>query len=215
VSLLNARNIMAHPRLLFSSAVFAITASVLPAAADPSPRLELGAQFSTLRLTDFGSTTAGIGGRLSFNVSRRFAIDGEINFFPNDRAEIQTLPTLAPNLRVGYSRRRADAFIGPKVGLRNERVGVFVTVRPGFARLTDRGVNCLGSECALVLIAAPVYQTEFALNTGGVLEFYPSRRTVARIDLGTTIIRHRSAAPPCNDCTTGNFSSRLGVGFRF
>ena len=80
-----------------------------------------------------------------------------------------------------------------------------------------KGINCLGEVCTrmLFLLARPEYRTEFATNLGGVLEFYPSPSIVARVDLGTTLIRHRSFAPPCDDCTSTNFSSRVGFGFRF
>jgi hypothetical protein len=74
----------------------------------------------------------------------------------------------------------------------------------------------VGNGCALVLIALDTYRTEFALDLGGGIEFYPSRRTVARVELGDTIIRHRSFAPPCpSGCTSHNLSSRLGIGVRF
>ncbi len=49
-----------------------------------------------------------------------------------------------------------------------------------------------------------------------VVEFYPTARTVTRVDLGSTSFRHRSSGvPPCRDCTTRNFASRVGVGVRF
>jgi hypothetical protein len=100
----------------------------------------------------------------------------------------------AADLRIGYTRTRFEGFVGPKVGLRRERYGVFGLVQPGFARLTDKGVNCLGEVCTrmLFLLARPEYRTEFATTLGGVLEFYPSASLVARADLGTTLIRHRS-----------------------
>ena len=70
--------------------------------------------------------------------------------------------------------------------------------------------------CALMLFARPEYRTEFALDLGGIVEFYPTRRTVARVDFGDVMIRHRSAAvPPCSDCTSHNFTSRFGIGLRF
>jgi hypothetical protein len=41
----------------------------IPAFAQPSSRrFEIGAQAALLRLSDFGTTTAGIGGRLSFDL---------------------------------------------------------------------------------------------------------------------------------------------------
>lgn len=180
-------------------------------------RLEVGAQLSTLRLTDFGATNAGLGGRASYDVLPWLAVEGELNLFPRDRVDVRSSPGGATDLRVRYSRHRLEGFVGPKAGVRGERFGVFAKAQPGFARLTDKGVNCLGEDCArvLFLMALPDYRTELAVNLGGVLEYYPSARTVARVDLGTTMIRHRSFAPPCDDCTSRNFSSRVGFGFRF
>lgn len=36
-------------------------------------------------------------------------------------------------------------------------------------------------------------------------ELYRSFRTVVRLDLGDTVIRHRSQGPPCRDCTSHTF----------
>lgn len=184
--------------------------------ASPS-RVEVGAQFSTLTLTDFDATNAGLGGRVSYDLLRWLAVEGELNFFPRDRVEVKSEGIAPAGLRIGYRRTRFDGFVGPKIGLRRERYGVFGLVQAGFARLTDKGINCLGEVCTrmLFLLARPEYRTEFATNLGGVLEFYPSPSIVARVDLGTTLIRHRSFAPPCDDCTSTNFSSRVGFGFRF
>ena len=140
-----------------------------------------------------------------------------LSFFPSETITSESANP-GGTLRLDYHRRRAEAFFGPKLGLRSARFGVFAKVRPGFARLTDRGVECAGEACALanLLIARPEYRTEFALDVGAVLEVYPSSRTVARLDFGDTMIRHRSqAAPPCWSCTTHNFTSSVGLGFRF
>jgi hypothetical protein len=186
--------------------------------AQSSSRFEVGAQVSTLRLTHFDATNSGLGGRGSFDVSRWLAIEGELNFFPRDRVEVESSPGPAADIRIGYSRTRFEGFVGPKLGLRRDKYGLFGKIQPGFARLTDKGVRCVSEDCArmLFLLARPDYRTEFAMNLGGVLEFYPSPRIVTRLDLGTTLIRHRSFAPPwCDGCTSSNFSSRVGVGFRF
>ena len=119
-------------------------------------------------------------------------------------------------LQTQYSRRRLEGFVGPKIGVRGGKFGAFAKVRPGFAHLIDKGLGCVGEVCALVLLARPEYHPEFALDLGGVVEFYPTERTVARFDLGATAIRHRSqSAPPCRDCTTQNFATSLGMGFKF
>jgi hypothetical protein len=186
------------------------------AAAQPmgSP-VEIGAQFSTLRLGEHGTTNAGFGARASYDLAQWMSIEGEFNFFPSDRFEVDASALSLPGFTVRYNRQRLQAFFGPKAGFRGRRFGAFVKLRPGFARLTDKGLRCVGEPCALILLARPVYRTELALDAGAVLEFYPSARTVARLDLGTTAIRHRSQAPPCRDCTSRNFSSGLGLGFRF
>ncbi len=56
-----------------------------------------------------------------------------------------------------------------------------------------------------------------AEDLGGVLELYPTGRTVARFDLRDTMIGHRSFAPPCptGTCSSHNVSTRPGVGLRF
>jgi hypothetical protein len=70
--------------------------------------------------------------------------------------------------------------------------------------------------CALALFMRPEYKTEFAVDIGGIFEFYPTRRTIARFDLGDVMIRNRSVGvPPCADCLSHNLTSRFGVGVKF
>jgi hypothetical protein len=189
-------------------------ASAQPAAS----RLEVGAQASFLSLSDFDTTNAGVGGHLSYDLAKWTAVEAEASFFPNDDV---TLPpsSLAPNLRVTYARKRAAAFFGVKTGIRGDKLGLFAKARPGFTRLTAAGTPalCSGTLCPLALLVRPEYRTEFAFDLGGVLEVYPSGRTVARFELGDTMIRHRSMAPPCWQarCTSHNLSSLVGAGFRF
>jgi hypothetical protein len=183
-------------------------------AQSPGRGIEVGAQFAVLRLADFGSTNAGIGGRASIVLSRWLAIEGEVSVFPYDNLTVSQ-NALPQGPRVVYHRRRGDAFFGAKLGYRGSHAGVFAKVRPGFARLSDTGVECVGQICALMLLALPEYRTEFALDYGGVFEVYPSPRLTARFDLGGVMIRHRSLAPPCRSCDTQNFASRVGIGIRF
>jgi hypothetical protein len=197
--------------------VVAILCGAHAASAQPSSsRFEIGAHATLLRLSDFDRTNPGIGGRLSFDLAKGIALEAEGTFFPEDDV---VLPPGNLDLRIRYTRRRADAFFGIKAGLAGERMGLFAKVRPGFTRLSARGRlgDCTGVDCALVLLVRPEYRTEFALDFGGVFEFYPSARTVARVEVGDTIIRHRSVAPPCwgSTCTSHNLSTGLGFGVRF
>ena len=203
-------------RVGIMAAVAALVGISDAAAQSELPRYEAGVQVSVLRLSDFGSTNTGIGGRFSFNLSRWAALEAEGAFFPQD--DIALPPTaLIDNLRVRHSRKRTEAFFGAKLGYRWDRFGLFAKARPGFTALSDDGLRCEGEVCALVLLLRPEYRTEFAIDLGGILEFYPSRRVVARFELGDTIIRHRSTAPPCwgEGCTSNNVSSKFGIGFRF
>jgi hypothetical protein len=203
---------LVFPILLLVFVCAARSASAQPAAS----RFEVGVQAAVLRLSDFGGANTGIGGRFSASLSRWITADVEVNFFPNDDI-VLPVSSFAPDLRVAYARRRADAFAGVKVGWRGERLGIFAKARPGLTRLTHQGLSCAGEVCALMLFVLPEYRTEFALDLGGVVEVYPSGRTVARVELGDTMIRHRSAAPPCPSgaCTSHNIATRFGMGLRF
>src|SRR5262245_14332323 len=54
-------------------------------------------------------------------------------------------------------------------------------------------------------------QTFFATDLGGVLEYYPSRQTAIRIDLGDTILFYGGSALG----TVHNFQPGLGFSYRF
>jgi hypothetical protein len=206
---------MSPLRIAVSIAVLVCCAGVRAASAQSADRrVEVGVHAAVLRLSDFDSTSSGIGGRLSFNFRPWFGIEGEGSFFPHD--DVAIVEPLPQGPRVSYHRRRAEAFFGPTIGHRGDRVGIFAKARPGFARLTDKGVDCPSQICALMLLAVPDYRTEFAFDYGGVVEFYPTDRIVTRFDVGDVMIRHRGlAAPPCASFTTHNLRSQIGLGFRF
>lgn len=183
-------------------------------------RLEIAGGATVHRLSKSETTTAGMTGRFTVDLTRWLAAEAEIAFFPGD--DITVRSTLSDtDFGLVYERQRVDGFFGAKIGHRGSRYGIFGKVRPGFTRLNDQGVGCVGVDCARILavslLAAPRYQTEFALDVGGGVEFFPSRRTVVRFEFGDTMIRHRSFAPPCwqGTCTSHNFTTRVGAGMRF
>ena len=201
------------PRVTLLIALCVCLTGPVAARAQTPSRVQVGGQFTTLRIGDPGNVNAGLGGRMSFELRPWVSIEGEFDFFPSDNLEIDSR-TLA-DLRLSHERRRVEAFFGPTIGRRGDRFGLFAAVKPGFSRLISRGVDCAGPDCPFSLVALPVYRTEFAMNLGGVCEVYPTARTVARVDIGDTIIRHRSFAPPCDDCSTHNLATRFGFGVRF
>jgi hypothetical protein len=206
-------------RLLGVSAtflVFAVISSPANAQSAPEPNFEVGAQTSLLRLSDSGTTSVGFGGRFSWDLLRHASADAEASFFPQDNFVVSSQGLNGDTLRVAYHRRRSELFGGIKFGLRGSRFGLFGKTRPGLTRLTHRGFDCAGSMCPLAVFMLPEYTTEFALDLGGIVEFYPTRRMVARLDFGDVMIRHRSiGVPPCSDCWSNNFRLQFGVGMKF
>jgi len=206
-------------RALVVSASFFVSAAIAtPAMAQSSPRqtLAVAGQTTLLRPSDAATTSIGVGGRITWDFLPWASTDVEAAFFPRDTFEVHSRGLNGETLRLAYHRRRSDVFAGVRAGVSGNRFGLFGKVRPGFTRLQDKGLQCVGSPCALALFLRPEYKTEFALDLGGIVEFYPTRRTVARFDLGDEMIRHASfAVPPCPDCTTHNLTSRFGVGLKF
>jgi hypothetical protein len=219
-------------RLILFIIASAAVALLLPAARGVRAQsdiqsVEVGAQFSALRIRDilmpdparnlfftraFDKTVAGIGGRVTYNVNERIAIDGEINFFPKDDA--------------GSNGRKPQGLLGPKAGFRSRTFGIFGKARPGFLHF-KRALDCPNGDtrnCATSSV------TNFALDLGGVIELYPSTRTILRFDLGDTIIFYRErefvilipepGGPagrrlPLTKDLTHNLQFSVGVGFRF
>ena len=203
-------------RRLIALFVFSVASGAIVSAQSVEPRFEMGAHASLLRLSDFDTTNAGFGGRVLFRLNDWMSVDGEMSFYPHDEVVGPTFQTSIGPGRVESTRRRTDALVGVNVGTRRDRLGAFVKLRPGVTRLYHTRFNCVGEGCALVLIAPNIYRSEFALDFGGGLEFSLSRRTVARLEFGDMVIRHRSFAPPCpSGCTSHNLSSRAGLGVRF
>src|SRR5262249_32869647 len=154
------------------------------------PKLEVGAQFSVIgRGAGSDVTNIGGGGRLTFNLTRYLALEGELNYFPS--ASFIDL-------------RRFQGQFGVKTGLRFRRFGGFGKVRPGFINTKyDVQTFCLQTVCPPNGVCIQVFlpacspitvdDTRLSLDVGGVLEFYPSKRVTVRFDVGDTVINHSFA----------------------
>ena len=192
------------------------------AQAQPGPeRLEVAVNLSLLRASGFESTEAGIGGRVGFNLTNHIALEGDVDYIPNHRIK-------SSESRIGagdgsfwlvYDHNRTTGLFGAKIGTYTPRFGAFAKARPGFTHSRQTGPGCVG-DCAAVdlLPARNEYRTEFAFDVGGGFEVYPTGRTVARVEVGDTMIRHSSAVLSCSTaegCTSHNVASRIGFGWRF
>jgi hypothetical protein len=186
-------------------------------------RFEVGVHFSSLTLDTSSTTEAGLGVRFTYNATKNIAFEAEGNLFPHDaRARAQL-----------DGGRGAEGLFGVKIGKRYEKFGIFAKARPGLISFTRGKFNIVpnndGSSFPFDLRTERL--THFAFDVGGVLEFYPTRRIVARFDAGDTIIRYGDttldtfSGPAGGPFTplqftvpgniTHNFQFTAGVGFRF
>lgn len=192
------------------------------------PRYEIGAQFSTLFVDDPTDECGfclirgdqrihvepGFGGRVTLNLTDSIAVEGEGNYYTRRRFEF---PNPGGHMFQGQ--------FGVKIGKRRENWGWFVKARPGFMGFTR--VFELGNAPPF----SPVRPNQFvkklypSLDVGGVLEFYVSRRWIARFDIGDTIIRYGALRTPQFILsmpvftrpaeTRHNLQVTSGIGFRF
>lgn len=170
-----------------------------------APRFEIGGQFSSLlplnkpssQFDDVEGFTSGqviepgFGTRFTYNVTNNIALEAEGNFFPGRYKDFDV-----PSGHIYQGQ------FGGKVGKRFKKVGLFLKLRPGFVRftrvsqLTDLRLKTFlhpstGQEVQLENAEFRIGKaTYLSTDAGGVVEFYPSKRVVTRLDVGDTIIRY-------------------------
>lgn len=220
------------------SALFLLLTASFPEARAQSDekKFEVGGQVSILQIETlsvnrpgFGFTISenrdhvfGFGGRFGYNFSKYFALEGEVNFFPQN-----------DDVKAG---RKLQGLFGVKAGKRFDKAGLFAKARPGFIRYEKGDYRFGPNACILIFppplaCLQPVAKTNFAFDVGGVIELYPSARTIIRFDAGDTIVRlparnvaapdpsfgppgYMSAIPRPSE-TKHQFQASVGVGFRF
>lgn len=176
--------------------------------------------------------TPGFGGRIGYNLTNNIALEAEVNFFPSRDSFLRP-----GDFRIGGNK--TEGLFGVRIGKRFEKIGIFGKARPGFLidsagdlqPARDRG--CPAVFPPPIGCFDPLEKRSFAMDLGGVMEFYPTKRTIVRVDAGDTMIRltERTAAgflvftpglPPTFLTgvrlpaeTTHNFQFSIGAGFRF
>jgi hypothetical protein len=146
----------------------------------------------------------------SWNFSKHYALDTSAFYEPqNDR----TYTTLDGGHEV-------DAYIGLKAGIRRKRVGFFAKVRPG-VNLFSHVIDSETPKQDVVLITYSKLPV-FALDTGGIVEVYPSKHTILRFDAGddtifyptrTTLYNGQPVTSPGS--TAASILMTFGAGIRF
>jgi hypothetical protein len=197
-----------------------------PAQSDDLPKVELGAQFTSITKPSYGSTEPGFGGRFTFNLNRSVALEAVGNFFPHDCNYCSGGTSFGDN-----AGNITQGLFGVKVGKRFQKWGLFGKARAGvvsFSKGDSQFVLATPNGYSVVQNRA----THFAADLGGVVEFYPSKRLVTRFEAGDTLIHYgqrqtnslifnpTTGAPGLMPFTTRseirhNFQFAAGVGWRF
>jgi hypothetical protein len=187
------------------------------------PKYEIAAEFTSMDRNNFsGGMEAGIGARFTYNLNKTFSLETAAYHFPRTCFSCERNGTVT------------EVVGGLKVGKRFEKWGIFAKGRPGVVSFSRGAFN-------IVPAAGPAFfpfeielnrVNSFAVDAGGVVEFYPSKRIVTRFDAGDTIIhfsrrRFNSViSDPTGPTftlfpvtspgkTTHNFQFMASVGFRF
>lgn len=179
----------------FATVLLFLGLGVVANAQSGLPKSEIGGHLSISRQyqlysgTRFDSTDTQIGGgaRYTYNFHSSFAAEGEVILYPQKQ------------------RQKLFGLFGLKAGKRTERVGYFFKLRPGFFNY-EEPLACppvLGAICPQT-----VKTNNFAMDIGGVMEMYPSKRTLLRLDVGNLITL-------VGGVRRNNVQVNLGIGFRF
>ncbi|HYW72369.1 MAG TPA: hypothetical protein VE961_15130 [Pyrinomonadaceae bacterium] len=146
----------------------------------PSPDLskyEVGMDFTSMTSGPEG-TVFGNGARFSYNLNRHLALEAAAYFSSGllERANTGSI---------------TEGLFGVKAGQRFEKFGIFGKVRPGFLNYSRGAFDFVptGSGGSFPFVGVYHHRTDFALDLGGVFEFYPTKNMVVRLDAGTTLDR--------------------------
>lgn len=210
-------------RTLFVVVVIFLTQSPSLAQSQEVPKFEVAGEFTTLeREAVFERRTEpGFGARFTYNINKVFSLEAAGYFFPKECLQCRNNGTITEGLA------------GVKVGKRFEKWGVFAKARPGVISFSEGTFDSLPVGVPPFPIMFEVRQlTTFAMDAGGVVEFYPSKHIVTRFDAGDTIIHfnRRSfntvlfdpvtntgtpAIFPVPARTSHNFQFMTSIGYRF
>ena len=186
------------------------------------PKFEVGAEFSSLARDSFETRNEpGVGARFTFNLNRSVAFEAAGYFYPDKCFSCRNPGNMS------------QFVAGAKVGKRFEKWGVFGKARPGVVSFSRGEFNPVPIVTGPLPFEVDINRVNsFAVDLGGVFEFYPTKRIVTRFDAGDTIIHFGDRTinaltfnPFTQEVTffpiirpartTHNFQFTAGVGFRF
>ena len=197
-------------RFFFTAVMLLVLAPAAAQAQTEEYKFEAGVVFTAVGAENLEGASKGLGARFGYNFNEHFALDAETAFFPRR------------HLGNDQTGQNVQGFVGLKAGARSKYVGVFAKARPGvmFVGGSTSGFDC-GAGGGFVRTCRPE-RSHLALDAGIVTEFYPSSRTIVRVDLGDTVVRLRRAGrnvftggQPSSTDISHNFQAGIGFGYRF
>jgi hypothetical protein len=138
---------------------------------DKTPKYEIGLHYAALNVTEKSDKDSGIGVRFSYNLNDYLGVEAEATGFPQTRE--------------GGGNNETQGLFGVRVGKRDKRYGIFAKARPGFTRFYLLGITP-GPN------AFEQGHTRLAVDVGGIFEYYPTRNTAVRVDVGDTMVHFKT-----------------------
>jgi len=180
----------------------------------PTPsRFTAGAQYSLLTLVRSSNVVrdeSSVGGFFTWDFSKYVGFDSSLLFFPRDMkfADFQ------------QGGRMLQAFGGIRVGVRRGHFGIYAKIRPGTQLFTLTSGNL---ETQIENGTGYTPYADLALDAGGIIEYYATRRTTLRLDAGQTwlyyparnVIDQNGQPFHASAFSATAMQVSLGLGFRF
>ena len=213
-------------RTLFILTLIFLVQSQALAQSEELPKFEVAGEFTTLEREAFPGrrTEPGLGTRFTYNLNEMFSFEAAGYFFPKQCSQCRN------------GGNAAEGLAGVKVGKRFEKWGIFAKGRPGAISFSRGALDVIVPPGVSSPFGPVEFEfkriTTFAMDVGGVVEIYASKRIVTRFDAGDTIIHFNRRNmntivfdPVANTIgpgtitipgrTSHNFQFMTSVGFRF
>ena len=139
-------------------------------AQEKNPKYEFGLHYAALNVSEKSDKDSGVGLRFTYNLNDYLALEAEGTGFHQTRE--------------GGGYNETQGLFGVRAGKRTSRYGVFAKVRPGLTRF-----YLLGTPGQTIFEQG---HSRFAVDVGGVFEYYPTRNTSFRVDVGDTMVRFKT-----------------------
>jgi hypothetical protein len=155
----------------------------------------------------------GVGGYASYRLYRVFYLDGDLLYFP--RGTNSSGPHDGGEIFQGL--------LGVKGGIRRNHFGFFGKVRPGFNSYSKALSGITTDQSSGAVTYTYDRATNFVIDLGGIIEFYPAERSTLRLEVGDTHIffgtrninENGAVVPVTGGDLRHSMQFSLGYGWRF